>query len=186
MRWKSERGEAGGRGRLWEGDAGIEGGGGGKEGGQGGLSSWVSTWWGCCQEDSRDASEAPSSTQKERETQGLRGSRRARPWCMYLPAHTHTCTPTPPEPTRRPAFPTPSRMSTLWVPMCEGRAAHPAGGLPRVTCRSPVVLKSKKLQKPSFHLTPESVKHNLNCQEAIYGLYFSHLLRIFIHSLQKY
>lgn len=108
---------------MWEGDAGIEGGGGRKEGGQGGLSSWVSTWWGCCQEDSRDASEAPSSSQRERDLRTQR-VKTCTP-LVYVPACTLTHTHLSPQGDQ--SFPHPSRMSTVWVPMCEGRAAHPAG-----------------------------------------------------------
>lgn len=90
MRGRREREEKWEEEEVWEGDAGI-GGGGGEEGGQvgRGRSSWVSPWWGCCQGDPRDASEAPSRTQREREIQGLRAARRAHPWCVYLPAHMH-------------------------------------------------------------------------------------------------
>lgn len=55
----------------------------------------------------------------------------------------------------------------------------------KVLCRLSTILKAKKLQMPSFYLTCQSVKHNLNCQEAIYGLYFSHLLWKFIHFTVK-
>ena len=49
------------------------------------------------------------------------------------------------------------------------------GGSGEVLCRFPAILKSNKLQKPNFHLSRESVKHNLNRHKAIYGLCFSHL-----------
>lgn len=107
MRGRREREEKWEEEEVWEGDAGI-GGGGGEEGGQvgRGRSSWVSPWWGCCQGDPRDASEAPSRTQRERER-----SKDSERQDVHTPGvctclHTCTCPPIPPEPTRRPELPT--------------------------------------------------------------------------------
>lgn len=62
MRGREKREEEEGCGKE-----GIEGGGGRKEGVRETQQLGGIHWWGCCQEDSRDASEAPSSSQ-ERET----------------------------------------------------------------------------------------------------------------------
>lgn len=60
--------------------------------------------------------------------------------------------------------------------LCE-EAGQPTGlGTSReALCRFPA-MKSKKLRKPNFHFTRESVQHNLDGHKAVYGLYFSHLL----------
>lgn len=131
MRGRGEREEKWEEEEVWEGDAGI-GGGDGEEGGQvgRGRSSWVSSWWGCCQGDSRDASEAPSRTQRERDSRTQSGKTCTPlvcvPACTHAHAHPSHLSPRGDQSSRHP-----SRMSTVWVPVCEGRDAHPSGGLPR-------------------------------------------------------
>lgn len=147
-----------------------------------GDRNWVTAWRGCGQKV-REMRLRPLKDSEEQDMPLVCACNVCVFWggkgCVHARMPAHMQAPVPPAPTRRIG---PWHSSQMNKRPCHGdQAAHPAEGLPRGPLSTYPSPWNPRNSKSRFHLTHESVKYNLNCHKAIYGLYFSHLLWIFIH-----